>query len=326
MRKRRTELNIIGMSALDVFASALGVFIIIASVALPFIFNKSQSSQSNLLRAQLEADMKFNPYTAQTVKNLINEIVSLKQELLTLQSSFEADSADPKYDNSLVETLSEKIAQLEQTLKETEEELNVLLQTPATTDLIPPIDLVIALDTTRSMTEELRSLQGGVIYLSRILLKYSESPAVGIFEIMDECDYRYRKKFALRKIGAASIAQLQDFVYSLGLANTDCNNDQPEAIHLALREALTSNWRADVQRRVVVLISDNPPYSRALPEVRLGIERFSNVNSQTVSIVHPVSSYTAAQDIIIMKDLARIGKGEYIDGAGSIIGAIILAL
>ena len=74
------------------------------------------------------------------------------------------------------------------------------------------------------------------------------------------------------------------------------------------------------------MISDFPPYSYALAEVRGSLMKFSSTKEHSVSIVHPVSAYTTNQDVAIMKDLARAGKGEYVDGAGSIIGAIILSL
>jgi hypothetical protein len=200
------------------------------------------------------------------------------------------------------------------------------LQEKNTTEMIPPIDIIIALDTTGSMTDELRSLQGGVIYLSRILMKWSESPAVGIIEIMDQCDYYRRKKFDLREITSTSLGHLQQFVYSMGKMNTGCNNDMEEGIHLALREALTSNWRPNVEKRVIILMSDFPPYQHMLNEVQRSIKGFSSKDNQIVSVVHPVNSYSTNQHVSIMKNLARLGKGQYIDGAGSIIGAIILAL
>lgn len=321
MKRNRNELSTMSVSALDLFASALGVFIILTSVSLPFIFNTSQSTAKNLLQAELEAEIKSTSNTDEAVEKLIKIIMALKIEVEELKKT-----ADEIEEYEKAKTLTSKVEQLEQALKNTEKTLEATLQERKKTEMIPPIDIVIALDTTGSMTDELRSLQGGVIYLSRILMKWSESPAVGIIEIMDQCDYSRRKKFALQEINSTSLKNLQQFVYSMGRMNTSCNIDMEEGIHLALREALTVNWRDDVNKRVIILMSDFPPYRHMLNEVQRSITNFTSKKNQTVSIVHPVNAYSTNEHVSIMKNLARLGKGQYIDGAGSIIGAIILAL
>ena len=321
MRRSRNELSTISVSALDVFASALGVFIILASVSLPFIFNKSQSDARNLSQAEIEAEIKSAGSDSDNSKTLVREIITLRKEVEELKKLLEGglNSSDAK-------ALAKSIASLEQMLKSAESDLEAAIQNQKVTEMIPPIDIVIAVDTTGSMTSQLHSLQGGLIYLSRILMKWSESPAIGIVEITDECDYVFRQKYNLQKVDASSLGSLQKFVYSMGRMHTACNDDREEGIHLALREALASNWRPNVENRVIILISDFPPYSYALAEVRSSLMKFSSTNEHSVSIVHPVSAYTTNQDVVIMKDLARAGKGEYVDGAGSIIGAIILSL
>ena len=46
MKKRSRELSIFSMSALDLFASALGAFILITIVLLPFFPNLNMSGQA----------------------------------------------------------------------------------------------------------------------------------------------------------------------------------------------------------------------------------------------------------------------------------------
>lgn len=326
MRRNRPELSTISVSALDVFASALGVFIILTSVSLPFIFNTSQSAAKNLSQAELEAEVRAASDPEAAIEELIEEIVALKGAVEELQKISQAEKETEQIEDEATEALNKKIASLEQMLKDGEKKLTSALQKKKTTEMIPPIDILIALDTTGSMSDELRSLQGGVIYLSRILMKWSESPAVGIVEIMDQCDYTNRKKFPLREINVNSLGDLQQFVYSMGQMNTGCNSDLEEGVHFALREAIASNWRPNVKKRVIILMSDFPPYPYALDEVQRSIQNFASRENQSVSIVHPINAYSTNQHVTTMQNLARFGKGEYIDGAGSIIGAIILAL
>ena len=316
MKRNRAELSTISVSALDVFASALGVFIILTSVSLPFIFNTSQSDANNLTQAQLEAEIKSMSDSEQALQKLITEIIALREEVQELEKMSGGDT----------DALTRNIESLERALNDAENNLQSALRDRKTTEMIPPIDIVIALDTTYSMHDELRSMQGSMMYLSRILMKWSESPAVGIVEITDGCDYSKRKKFSLRELSAGSLGDLQRLVYSMGRMNTACNVDVEEGIHLALRDAIASNWRPNVERRVIILISDFPPYPYAIGEVQRSLQNFSSKGNQTISIVHPLNQYSTREHVAIMKNLARLGKGEYIDGAGSIIGAIILAL
>ena len=327
MKRNRAELSTISVSALDVFASALGVFIILTSVSLPFIFNTSQSAANNLSQAELEAEIKSISDPAEAVEQLLIEIVALRAEIEELQTLSGAEAKRTEMEEDISAALAQQIESLEETLERTETTLESALQDRKTAEMIPPIDIVIAFDTTGSMQDELRSLQGGVIYLSRILMKWSESPAIGIIEILDECEYANRKKFSLQEIDANSLGNLQRFVRSIGQINTGCNlYSWEEATHFALREAIASNWRPEVERRVIILMSDFPPYPYAMTEVHGSIKRFASKDNQSVSIVQPSNAAATTEHVTIMKNLADLGKGEYIDGAGSIVGAIILAL
>ena len=58
MKKRSRELNIFSMSALDLFASALGAFILITIVLLPFFPNLNMSGQEKAELAQAEAELE----------------------------------------------------------------------------------------------------------------------------------------------------------------------------------------------------------------------------------------------------------------------------
>ena len=54
MKTRNREVNIFSMSALDLFASALGAFILLAVIALPYFGNTSVSNEAELKKLQKE--------------------------------------------------------------------------------------------------------------------------------------------------------------------------------------------------------------------------------------------------------------------------------
>ncbi len=98
MKKRSRELNIFSMSALDLFASALGAFILITIVLLPFFPNLNMSgqaqAQAELAQAQAElaqAQAKLEQAQAElerakaeapkTESQLAKQVEALQQEL-----------------------------------------------------------------------------------------------------------------------------------------------------------------------------------------------------------------------------------------------------
>ena len=330
MKRKNNELPTLSVSALDLFASALGVFIILTSISLPFIFNTSQSNMRNVAEAELEAklnsDLAAGASNEKVLSELISEIIALRRTLEEEKKLAAAEANNAKKEANAAVGLTDKIAALENSLKELEKKLQTAMNPTNSMAKIPPLDLVIAIDTTGSMESELRSLQKGIIYLSRILIKWSDSPAIGIVEIVDQCDYRKRRLMPITEVNSQNIKRLQRFVYALGGINTRCNTDSEEGIHLALRDSIAMNWRDSASNKMIVIIADHPPYRHAIGEVRRSLRSFSSAKGSKVSIVLAPNPTTTTAERTIMRDLALVGKGDYIEDSGSLIGAIMLTL
>lgn len=58
MKRRSREISIFSMSALDLFASALGAFILVTIVLLPFFPNLNMSGQAQAELAQAKAELE----------------------------------------------------------------------------------------------------------------------------------------------------------------------------------------------------------------------------------------------------------------------------
>lgn len=330
MKRKSNELPTLTVSALDLFASALGVFIILTSVSLPFIFNTSQSNLRNVseaeLEAKLKADLAAGTSNESILNELISEIIALKKALEEQKKLAAAEADKATTEANVADGLADKIAALENSLKELEKKLQTAMNPIDTMAKIAPLDLVIAIDTTGSMESELRSLQKGIIYLTRILIKWSDSPAIGIVEIVDQCDYRKRRLMPITEVNSRNINRLQRFVYALGGINTRCNTDSEEGIHLALRDSVAMNWRNSASNRMIIIIADHPPYRHVIGEVRRSIRSFSSTKGSKVSIVLAPNPTTTTAHRAIMRELALEGKGDYVEDSGSLIGAIMLTL
>ena len=82
MKKLNREINVFSMSALDLFASALGAFIILGVLLLPYFPNTGDSPERvAAIRALLQAQIEENARQAEQIEVLEEEIQETRQEL-----------------------------------------------------------------------------------------------------------------------------------------------------------------------------------------------------------------------------------------------------
>jgi len=93
MKKKNREINIFSMSALDLFASAMGAFLLIAVMALPYY-------------------LKVNP-------KLIEEVKELKQKLLSSQEREKAMEKKVKIAQQQIKKLESKVKSMTRELSKT---------------------------------------------------------------------------------------------------------------------------------------------------------------------------------------------------------------
>ena len=117
---------------------------------------------------------------------------------------------------------------------------------------VPDLDLVICLDITSSMTNEIKGLISQIDDLVQILNKLSPT-GIGVVAFGD---IRWDRPVEVHDITTAA-SSVRAFVKDLkpnkniGRGN---NPDNPEAVHLALAEAVGLSWRGQGRRRHIVVI------------------------------------------------------------------------
>ena len=131
----------------------------------------------------------------------------------------------------------------------------------------PHLDLVIAIDVTNSMRNEIDGLKTELDGMASVLARLAPSVAVGIVAFGDREWDRPLTSFPLEEISssAAGLGRLADFVDTLeanmGLGG-GTNNTRPEAFLAALRAAARMQWRSQAERRQVVVSHRQPGISR----------------------------------------------------------------
>ena len=337
------------MSALDLFASGMGAFILLTVMALPFFPNTGDSKE------RIE-EVKEQLAEARRGRDAALERASrLEQALENVQRTPHPDAALTEALKDALRQLEEagkKVARLEDALaqeKSRERELERALEEArsqrddartTTQELedalkqvkMPDLDLVICLDVTASMTAQIDGLKREITTLAQVLDGLAPSAGIGVVAFGDRT---WRQPIHEQPVVSTSnLAALQTFVMSLR-PNMDPranqNRDGPEMAATALERGVVMNWRPVSKRRYVIVVTDNAAYPERVSSAIQTARLFSATDGQFVSTVRANFTQNAADRQAadqFLRQLASAGKGEFVDAAGgeSMIGNVLLAI
>lgn len=302
MRRTRRENNIFNVSAIDLFASALGAFMIVSFVLLPYFPNTGEVTPAPVI-PPTPPPPEPEPPTGLSVEEaeaLRAQIAQLEGELTETRSRASETADELAEARSRESELSEALAEAESTVRK-----------------LPPLDLVIALDTTNSMTYEVERLREEIAGLAELLAELTDDAAVGIIEFKDRCDpFNAVRASGLRAVNREIARELAAFARSM-LPGTPCNFTADEDYAEALREAVLSAWRPVSERRSIVLISDNPAHDDMRAQAISDAKAFARRPGarHTVSSVfvdtYPNTRHPDTEDF--MRQVARAGRGRFVE-------------
>ncbi len=259
MKRSNREINIFNMSALDLFASALGAFIVLALVVFPFF------------------------------PNITPEEAVRRLQMCEIEKR-----------------------QCEAELKEIK---------------VPPLDIVIALDITGSMEDQINQLKSQTKELSAILSQIAPSVGVGVIAFGDANYDRPLTQHPIVDItDQANVDKLNEFVNALesgiGIGGGD-NSVDGEATDLALAAAIAMNWRSESQRKYIIIVTDDVTSAGTTRTTLNQARRFASTEGNVVSAVL-VGDNSATRNYL--QQLADAGNGEMVDSGGSVLGSTLLAI
>lgn len=199
----------------------------------------------------------------------------------------------------------------------------------------PVLDLVIAVDTTGSMREEIAGLLDEVSITADVLGALSESAAVRVIGYKDRCHAATAlTASSLVVLEREGVEELQEFIGGLRSGSPACDGDAEEDVTEALTLATGTEWRSQARRHAIVMIGDIPGHQDTQEEARAAAQAFSDEGGarRTVSMVHVDRAsyrpewleYTEG----FMRSVAEAGGGGYVRASesGSITGLILRAL
>ena len=208
-----------------------------------------------------------------------------------------------------------------------------LPEPPTPVKQLPPLDLVIALDVTGSMGEELNGLKAEIGQMVRMLTGMAPSLGVGLVTFGDRCYEQSISRFPLRQVSGSPPNQMallrfvDELSLRMGCCSSRCSNpDQEEDFLRGLQAATDMPWRTESERKVVVMLTDNPAYA---DEQQRAVEHagrfFAQAGGREVSTVLAGLGGVSGTEAFLRR-VADAGEGAYVPPGASMTGMILMAL
>ena len=229
LRRNTRYVAIFSLSALDLFATAMGVFLIFGVVMAPFFLQTEEGSDqlAGLARHSKELTEQLESLRATRAQD-IQAATAARAQAAKLA---EAPPPAP----ALVPVPKPKPAP------------------PATRAILDAMDLVFVIDSTASMEEELRHLTESIGAITEVLNRLVTSLRVGIVTYRDYDNSPWvTRHIGLQVAQGGAITVLRNFAHSLRPARRG-GSTVSEAVKAGLAKAINFPFRRDARVRVLVI-------------------------------------------------------------------------
>jgi F0F1-type ATP synthase membrane subunit b/b' len=309
---RRRTMEMFSISALDLFASALGTFILLAILLFPF-YLRQPSLEAELQGAQAELaasgeSLREAERTAETTAlRKAQATAALAEARARLQEAQAAAAA--------------AAADLEQTASAVEQQPAADRQNALS---INDLDLVFVMDTTGSMRNELADVQANLLGVIRVLARLAPSLRVGFVAFKDRGEAYLTLTYPLSPMTRENVAQVVEFV---GRMSAEGGGDDPEPVDEALRVATAMPWRADAQGRILV-VGDAPARPSGRGRALELAEQFrrSSADPLRPRTVSAIFTGETAGARLFYEQIAQAGGGDFSAYQGQIIENVLLSV
>ena len=322
MKRRNRDLVLFNLSALDVLATATGVFVLLAVLMMPY-FRKTLEAHAELadVRAsveQLEAEVE-GARRATAEEEAAAAKISVEAEATQAAAAQSRASTDQK----------EQEAERARSRADQDEQLVASLEQDFDKRIIESLDLVFVIDTTASMRPVIRELSLSMSGIVRILQRLVPSLRVAVVAYRD---YDTGAGWSVRSLPPtstrSSMAEVQAFVDWLKRAIRSSRTPR-EAVYSGLREALSLPLRPGAKQSIIV-IGDAAPHrreERRTLDLARGYSRSAGERSVSALFVDtPAYRLYGTGDRDFFRLLARAGGGEFNEHSGGMIEGVLLSV
>jgi hypothetical protein len=315
-RPQRQGLEVLSISALDLFASALGVFVLVAVLMFPY-YLRSPS-------VEIEEAGATAAFAAAGAAMVLAEREAAFEE--TRKAAAESALSDARRRVEEAEAAATALAaEAGRALEEAEQAVRDKAGTPERNPAaltITDLDLVMVLDATGSMAGELADLRASLLGIVRILHRLAPTLQVGFVAYKDIGEPYVTRAFPLTAMDDGGKRDLVRFVEAIRAKG---GGDIPEPVDTALEAATSMDWRSGARGQILV-IGDAPAkaqgWQRALDLAR-AFRRSSTDEERprTLSTILTGANPGAAP---FFRALAEAGGGETIEHQGTMIESVLV--
>jgi hypothetical protein len=313
----RQNLEVLSISSLDLFASALGAFILIAILLFPY-YLRQPSIEQDLAGAKEELSAAGSSANAarQSARAAAEERAQAEAELSRAREALAEAEA-------LAAAATETLASAAESAETAKEELGALGKKVASLAIID-LDLVFVMDTTGSMKNELRDIQVNLSGIIRVLHRLAPTLRVGFVAFKDKPAKQIIRTFPIAPMTTQNLKRMLRFVQELKARG---GGDVPEPVDQALRKAVAMDWRSEARGKIIV-IGDEPAHS---PNWNSSFELASRFHSDLPEDALPRSVSTIfsgkrPRARNFFERLAQAGGGEFAAHRGQMIESVLLSV
>ena len=314
---RRRDLNVLNISALDLFASSLGVFILLTLILFPYYLKQPA------LEKELEGAKARGLLASEQLALAEIDAGGASEELLQEQQARGDREAELESARSTLKALQQSLAAAKK--KASKQKKPVPGPKPdGGSARIPDLDLVLVMDTTGSMHREIAAVQRSLLGMVKVLKRLAPSLRVGFVAFKDSGERYLTRSFPLRSMDRKGIRLLRGFVGDLEASG---GGDYAEPVGRALLEATRMSWRDNAQGRIV-LVGDAPD-SRANRSIVYTIADDFNGSSRNRNLPRRLSTvFTGHRSSgrTFYQQLAMAGQGDAIQHQGAMLASVLLSI
>jgi adenylate kinase family enzyme len=345
MRRSNREINTFNLSMVDMISGALGAFLILTIILLPYFEKKviervaapapeaenttermsgrASDKQAEANQSRVKADeLEYQLETARI------QIEKLESKLQSAQQMTEAEKAE-------LERLRAEAAALQ---KQLEDERNRFEELQKETDkaqqMLQDMDLLILIDNTGSMKPVLDDIKKNLVGLVDIMLHISESSRLGFIVYNDE-DYSMddsnpQAYEEMEESGLHNLDEKGQNILSSWIGQKDVlygGLTWEESLHKAFDRAVESEWRSDVRRVIVVFADAAAKPEKVASTIQMAKEFSSESEGSMVSTIFIDHGYGWQEaDSRFFSQLAAAGQGQFIQHGGNSLVSLLLSL
>ncbi|MBL8658301.1 MAG: VWA domain-containing protein [Rhodospirillales bacterium] len=305
------------MSALDVLATATGVFVLLLVLVMPYYRKSFDANAEIAARRVASAETRA-------------KVAALDADAVRLRGEAEAAQAEAARLNAAAAALERQVAQ-----RSAQQSAAANPPTPrpepaagGNSQVVDAIDLVFAIDTTASMGPVIRELASSMQAIIRILEQLVPSVRIGVAAYSDA-------DTGLPPLDVLPLTETDRNLPRI-MAFVDALHESPigsdtleEDVHLGLGAATTMNFRSDAVQSIV-LIGDAQAHPEYVEESLARVRSFVAGNDRRSVSALFTSTPSAIRDSLRARPyfaaVAQAGHGSFSEYAGSMIADVLLSV